>query len=77
MSTVSLRSSVWTATAGLIPGQPMPEYTRSWFYTELDYEKEGCKRGPLFLEQTNAAHDYAQEAEKGGFNWVKVEHIWL
>lgn len=49
MSTVSLRSSVWTVTAGLIPGQPMPEYTRSWFYTELDYEFNWVKVEHIWL----------------------------
>jgi hypothetical protein len=67
----------WAVTAGLIPGTEMPEYSKGWFYTSGDWDKDEWKRGAIWRGMADAAHGYAKELEDGGLNWVKVEFIWL
>lgn len=70
-------------TAGLIPNEPMPEYSKRWAYTSEDYAADGGTQASLQNEgsryytiQTNA-HTYAKMLEKGGLNWVRVDYLWV
>ena len=39
--------AAWEVTAGLIPGQAMPEYTRRWALTSSEwYDKDGRSNSP-------------------------------
>ena len=73
----------WQVRAGLIPGTPMPEYDKQWLYSSRDYEQDGETQvglrsdGSKYLHMRNEAHDYAQQLEAGGLNWVTVEYLWL
>lgn len=74
--------AAWEVTAGLIPGEPMPEYTRRWGLTSSDwYNEEGepsLKGIALFNAALVAATEYARYLmNPGALNWVKVEWIWF
>lgn len=72
----------WEVTAGLIPGQPMPEYTRRWYLTSSEwYDKDGRSNSPqgsaLFNANLVAAQEYARYLmNPGALNWVSVTWIW-
>lgn len=72
----ALRAS-WQVFAGLIPGTPMAEATKTWLYTSEHFYDDGMQRGPVYQRAASEAHDYARQLEAGGYNWVKVEYIWL
>jgi hypothetical protein len=78
----------WEVTAGVIPGQPMPEYTRRWFLTGETWERENamsdeefkkeCPDGSTFLRFRDEADDYAKHLhDPRSLNWVRVEWIWF
>lgn len=59
-------------TAGVILGEDLTEFTRSWEFTQQDLDSP-----PTYVDQTGAAMNYAmslQNPEK--VNWVKLEWIW-
>jgi len=77
----SIVIATWEVRAGLIPGTPMPEYTRQFHYTSenkvADLEKPA---GTLttFNAQMLLAHQYAQNlSNPGNLNWVEVTFIWF
>jgi hypothetical protein len=67
--------------AGVIPGTPMPEYSKRWNYTSGEYEQD--KKVPpdqptIFSQRLQAAHDYAMGLSNPAYvNWVRVEWIWV
>lgn len=68
-------------TAGVIPGTPMPEYSKRWSYTDEDYGKD--KEVPpdqttIFSTRLQEAHDYAMGLSNPTYvNWVRVDWIWV
>ena len=67
----------WEVRAGLIPGEPMEEYSKNFYLT-------GEERRDLakFLETKGAAEAYATRLQIECLfgrtcNWVKVEFTWL
>ena len=72
-------------TAGVIPGELMPEFTKSWNYTSLDFEDDVKalaadpeRQTSKFIEHMDAAHAYARSiTDPRAVNWVKVEFIWV
>jgi len=66
----------WEVTAGLIPGQPMQEYSRSWLLTsEAYYSPEGPEH---FKRLQQAASDYALSLQEPRMlNWVRLDWIYL
>lgn len=69
--------AMWEVTAGLIPEEPMQEYTRAWVYTSNDYEADGNKRAVRFGSKDEEAREYVKHLTKGGLNWVNFSYIWL
>jgi len=67
--------------AGVIPSQPMAEYTKCWNYTSDDYEldrKTPQDQPTLFSIRLKEAHDYAMGlSNPAHVNWVRVDWIWL
>ena len=67
--------------AGIIPGIPMPEYTKRWCYTSDDYGKDKTvpKDEPtIFSQRLQEAHDYAMGLSNPGYvNWVRVDWTWV
>ena len=72
---------MFTVTAGVVPGELIPDYTRQWFYTSADYEGDIAKpqdEQTTFTAYMTAAHGYAQAiTDPRRLNWVKVEWIWV
>jgi hypothetical protein len=68
-------------TAGVIPGQTMPEHTKRWGYTSEDYEKDrntAPDRATVFSRYLDEAHDYAKGLSNPAYlNWVRVDWLWV
>jgi hypothetical protein len=77
-----LRAS-WQVFAGVIPGQPLDDLTKSWYYTEDDYEKDKAmpkdtEEISIFQTYMKEASDYALSITHPAYvNWIKNEFIWL
>ena len=66
--------------AGIIPGTPMPEYTRHWSYTSVDYAKDQNMppdQPTILSVQLKEAHDYALGLSTPALNWVRLDWIWV
>jgi hypothetical protein len=67
--------------AGIIPGEALAEYTKTWGYTSADYEQD--KKTPqnqetIFSMRLREAHDYALGITNPGYvNWVRVDWLWV
>ena len=65
----------WIVTAGIIPGEPMPEYTRQWGMTSAEWEAPG--NVALFNACLVAALEYARYlSDPYLLNWTNVHWIW-
>jgi len=65
--------AAWEVRAGLIPRQPMEEYSKRFSLTENDE-----RSAEVFEAKRKQAMDYAAELmNPHRFNWVHVEWIWL
>lgn len=71
----SARAAV-EVTAGIIPGDPMPEHTRQWFLTSDEWHSpKGRKR---LNQLRRSAQDYAANLPfPEGLNWVRVDVVWF
>jgi hypothetical protein len=72
----------WTVTAGIIPGDAMPEYGRQWCYTDVNFEHDqslgSSEEERIFVRMDREAHDYAKSVTHPSYvNWVKVEFLWI
>lgn len=76
-----IAKATWEVQAGLIPGQPMEEFSRQFVYTDADYEKD--RQVPpdemtQFTASMYAAMDYAKSlTDPRRVNWVSVNWIWF
>lgn len=69
----------WQVHAGLIPGQAIPEYTKTWHYTSTEYEQESgllMPQRPRFQDMQREAQEYAEFLQDGGLNWVNLAYVW-
>jgi hypothetical protein len=79
MSNQSARCA-WEVTAGLIPGQSQPNFTRRWGLTSEEWEsKEGLE---LFFGREGEASGYARYlqvlcCQGRAVNWVRIDFIWF
>lgn len=64
--------------AGLIPGQPMPEYTRRWGIDSEEWSDAGEKQMELLAEVNGKAQGYAAllMLQPNRLNWVRTDWIW-
>jgi len=59
--------------AGVLPGEPMPEFTRVWEITQEDLNNP-----PTFIDKSGAAMNYAMSLQNPErCNWVIFEWIWF
>jgi hypothetical protein len=79
MDNIPLKA-VWEVQAGILPGEPMPEYTKRFYYTSGDnaadqeLPEQGTNR---FTEKMLEAHKYAQEiTDPSRVNWVRIDFVW-
>jgi hypothetical protein len=68
--------------AGLIPGQPMPEYTRRWFITSDEWTVAGRTpdgQSELLATVNGKAQGYAGllMLQPDRLNWVQVQWVWF
>lgn len=68
----------WVVRAGIVPGHPMDEYTRSFGISsgELD-PLDADQRNRLYRSKVIEAMEYAVGLQDPGrLNWVTLEWIW-
>lgn len=70
--------------AGLVPGQPMPEYTRQWFLTTYEWaeagkDETGMEQAKLLADLNGKAQAWAGYLmlQPDRVNWVKTEWIYF
>lgn len=66
-------------TAGLIPGQPMVEFTKRWVITSTEWHNHTADPGPLMADYNGRALGYAGllMLQPNRVNWVRTEWIYL
>lgn len=66
---------------GVLPNEPMPEYTKRWWYTSGDYEADQTvppDQPTAFSKMLDEAHEHAKGLSNPAYvNWVRVEWIWV
>lgn len=71
----------WTVTAGIIPDQPMPEHSRTWCYTSVDYEHDATvppDEPTRYAKTRDEAQAYADRLmDPRSLNWVKFDWFWV
>jgi hypothetical protein len=80
MSPLESARCAWEVTAGLLPGETMPEHTRRWGLSSDEWD--GGKGYELFLQREALATAYArylQELCAGGreVNWTRLDFVWF
>lgn len=68
--------------AGVIPGQPMAEYTRRWFLSSQEWNDaadDGMKQAQLLADLNGKAQAWAMYLmlQPDRVNWVKTEWVWF
>lgn len=71
--------------AGLIPGQPMEEFTRRWGFTAREWDEMHSEDKDVAKEALDAwdrvhgwAREYAARLQNPHtVNWVRMDWIWL
>jgi hypothetical protein len=67
--------------AGVIPNQPMPEYTRHWEWTSEDQALLDAGDGEArerYIALHGASREYAASLEDPRrVNWVRRDWVWL
>jgi len=76
---LSLRGA-WEVRVGLVPGQALSDYTRTFVYSSDDYERD-CNAAAgdeaVFATLREQAFEYAKDVmNPQAFNWVEVVWIW-
>jgi len=64
--------------AGVIPGQPEPEFSKVWVIQSEEWNPEDADQSTLLCELIGKASTYATflMLQPDRFNWVKTEWIW-
>lgn len=67
--------------AGVIPQQPMEEYTKRWAITSAEWYgiEDAYTRTDLLAERNKAAQEYAMSLmmRPDLVNWVRTDWLWL
>lgn len=65
--------------AGVLPGTPLPEFTKRYPITSREWADAGDKQGFLLAEKVGEANGYATLLMNSPnmFNWVRTDWIWL
>jgi len=76
-------TGAWEVVAGVLPGEPLKEYTKRFLYTSDDAEKDRQNNDDgeptnVFTEKMQQAYDYAMQiTNPSKVNWVRVDFIWF
>jgi hypothetical protein len=63
-------------TAGLVPGQPIAQYTKQWWFTDEEYNASNSRE--IWEQRTKEAEEYAAALrDPRSLNWVRMEWIWF
>ncbi len=74
---------------GVVPGSPEPEFSKTWVYTEAEFEKDlarpenaegegGEATLSIFQQKMQAANNYALSMiDPAHVNWVHFTWLWL
>ena len=78
---LALKAS-WTVRAGVIPGEPSPEFTKSWKYTSEDKAKDDAIKRPqehaIFSKMRAEALDYYLQVSMPQLhNWAEIVFLWM
>lgn len=70
----------WIVTAGLLPDEPNPDFSRRFEVTNAEWDMESF-RARTYADRCGAAHMWASHLEfmaATGYavNWVRVEFVW-
>ena len=74
--------AAWEVRAGVVPGQPMAEYAKQFFYTSDDYDEDGkhaedLAYQPIFMQKMALAASYhMQMSNPRMLNWADLTFIW-
>jgi hypothetical protein len=77
----SLKAS-WEVRAGVIPGQPRPEFTRRWHYTSAQREEDEKSGNDMTYHATfsklraEAIDYYLQVSLPQLNNWADITFLW-
>ncbi|HTF64905.1 MAG TPA: hypothetical protein VK638_19685 [Edaphobacter sp.] len=78
---VARAKAFWTVTAGILMGEAMPEHSKQWCYSNVDYEQDHEKEimsETIFARMDREAHAYARSITHPAYvNWVRVEFLWV
>lgn len=71
----------WQVRAGLIPKEPLPEFTKKWMYTSADYEQDSRIQKPSEVAKfsklrAEAMDYYLQISDPRLNNWAELVFIW-
>ena len=72
----------WRVRAGVIPGEPLDEFTKEWFYTNEDREKDQAvnklpNSHAIFSKLRAEAMDYYLQVSMPHLNnWAELTFIW-
>jgi hypothetical protein len=73
----------WAVSAGIVPGDTMPQYTKNFYYLSAHYDEDikGAKEGSKeshFQSFRDEALAYAKDImDPRSVNWVKLEWVWV
>lgn len=71
MESLPLKCSIQVV-AGVVPNEPIPEYTREWGFDSKDLEDKW-----LYIDKSGAAMNYAMSLQNPQkVNWVMMNWIW-
>lgn len=70
---------VLEVTAGLIPGEPMAEFTKRWVISSTEWNNHQHDEAPLMADYNGRALGYAGllMLQPNRVNWVRTEWIYL
>lgn len=78
---MSAARAVIEVTAGVIPDQPMVEYTRRWSITSDEWSQAQAdeQAGELLATMNGKAQGYAAllMLQPDRLNWVRTDWIWI
>ena len=67
--------------AGILVGEPMPEYSRRWTWTSVDHDRLEAgdpAAKALYIRIAGESREYAASLENPRtLNWVRRDWIWL
>lgn len=72
----------WTVTAGVIPEEPLPNFTKTWTYSSGDAETDRTQNTKpedqaIFSKQRALAMDYYLQISLPHIvNWVELKFLW-